>query len=223
MGRPRRVAVGGLVYHVLNRANGRVRLFRTPRDYEAFEEILIMAHERVRMRTIAYCVMPNHWHFVLWPRKDGDLTEFMRWLTLTHAQRWHASHDTVGTGHLYQGRFKSFPIQSDKHYLTVCRYVERNPVRAGLVERAQDWRWGSPWRRRSRDAAVRSLLSAGPMSWPKGWLSLVNRPQTEREEDEIRASIRRGRPFGDASWTERVADQLGLASSIRPVGRPRKP
>jgi hypothetical protein len=88
------------------------------------------------MRLLAYCLMPNHFHLLVWPRADGDLSQFLRWLTVTHTQRWHAHHRTAGTGHLYQGRFKSFPVQSDEHFLTVCRYVERNALRANLVGRA---------------------------------------------------------------------------------------
>jgi REP element-mobilizing transposase RayT len=125
------------VYHVLNRANGRLRLFKKEGDFLAFERVLLLAHRRVPIRILDWCVMSNHWHLVLWPKRDGELTAFMRWLTLTHAQRWKHSHAAVGHGHLYQGRFKSFPIEQDEHLLTVLRYVERNPVRAGLVRRAE--------------------------------------------------------------------------------------
>jgi len=111
MPRRLRVSSGGFAYHVLNRAVARERIFRTARDYEAFERVLREAKERLPMRLLAWCVMPNHWHLVLWPRGDGDLSEFMRWLSVTHTQRWHAAHHTSGTGPLYQGRFKSFPIQ----------------------------------------------------------------------------------------------------------------
>ena len=134
MPRRLRVSSGGYAYHVLNRAVGRMRIFGKERDFEAFEEVIEQAKARLPMRVLAWCVMPNHWHFVLWPRGDGDLSEFMRWLTVTHTQRWHAAHRTAGTGPLYQGRFKSFPIQEDDHLWTVLRYVERNPLRANLVE-----------------------------------------------------------------------------------------
>jgi putative transposase len=97
------------------------------------------------MRLLSYCLMPNHWHLVLWPRADGELSDFGHWLTLTHTQRWHAHYHNVGTGHLYQGRFKSFPVARDEHFLQLCRYVERNPLRAGLVRRAEAWQWGSLW------------------------------------------------------------------------------
>ena len=124
------------MYHALNRANARTPIFETDEDYAAFERVLALAVTRHDMRLLAYCVMPNHFHLLLWPRADGDLSAFMRWTTLTHTQRWHARRRTAGSGHLYQGRFKSFPVQSDEHFLTVCRYVEREraagePGRAG--------------------------------------------------------------------------------------------
>src|SRR5881397_34989 len=147
MGRPLRAAEGRLVYHALNRANGRLPLFEKDGDYLAFERVLIEAQQRFDMRILAYCVMPNHWHLVLWPERDRYLSAFTGWLTLTHTQRWHAHCHNSGSGHLYQGRFKSFPVQSDEHLLTVCRYVERNALRAGLVARAEQWPWSSLWRR----------------------------------------------------------------------------
>ena len=217
-----RVSVGGLGYHVLNRSNGRVAIFEHPADYELFEQVLAEAHERVPMRTVSYCLMPNHWHLVLWPRRDGELSGFMRWLTMTHTQRWHAARATAGSGHVYQGRFKSFPIQRDRHFLTVCRYVERNALRAGLVGSAQDWRWCSLWRRRSGDVEAAALLSDGPVVWPGDWLALVNRPQRQKELEALRRCVARGRPFGGEVWVGRTARRLGLLSTLRPRGRPRK-
>jgi len=146
MGRPLRTALGGLIYHVLNRGNGRMQIFNTDSDYNAFENVIAQACERVPMRILSYSVMPNHWHMVLWPQQDGDLSRFVNWLTLTHTQRWHAHRHSAGSGHLYQGRFKSFIVQRDEYLLTVCCYVERNAVRADLVERAENWRWSSLWR-----------------------------------------------------------------------------
>ena len=126
MARPPRAAEGGLIYHALNRANARLRIFDEEADYAAFVKVLAEVVTRTGMRLLAYCVMPNHFHLVVWPVGDGDLSRFMRLLTLTHTQRWHAHRRSAGTGHLYQGRFKSFPVQGDGHFSTVCRYVERN-------------------------------------------------------------------------------------------------
>jgi putative transposase len=108
-------------------------------------EVIAEAKARFPMRVLGWCVLSNHWQFVLWPRGDGDLSEFLRWLTVTHTQRWHAAHRTAGTGPLYQGRFKSFPIPKDDRYWAVLRYVERNALRANLVEQAAAWRWSSLW------------------------------------------------------------------------------
>ena len=142
---PRRLrhAAGGFVYHVLNRAVGRFKLFPKATDFDAFVRVLSEAHDRLPIRLLDYCILSNHWHLVLWPRKDGDLSEFMRWLTVTHAQRRHACRHTQGTGPVNQARFKSFPIAGDDHVFTVLRYVKRNPVRAGLVSSAATWRWSN--------------------------------------------------------------------------------
>lgn len=222
MGRPHRAATGGMVYHVLNRANGRLTLFRKPQDYAAFEQVLVEAHERVKMRTLAYCIMPNHWHLVLWPREDEDLSNFVGWITLTHTQRWHASHDSAGTGHLYQGRFKSFPIEGDEHFLTVGRYVERNPLRANLVTQADDWRWSSLWRHLHGDANEKKILSEWPVRRSRDWLNWVNQPQTEAELAAVRRCITRGRPFGSDAWVQRTAERLGLETTLRPRKAPEK-
>ena len=114
------------MFHVLNRAVGRATLFRKDADYTAFEEVLQQGLDWQPMRVLSYSLMPNHWHLILWPRRDGELSEYLRWVTVTHTQRSHAHHHTSGTGPLYQGRFKSFPVESDEHLLTVCRYAERN-------------------------------------------------------------------------------------------------
>ena len=223
MGRPLRAADGGYVYHALNRANGRHPLFEKDADYAAFERVLAEACERVPVRLLSYCVMPNHWHLILWPRNDGDLSRFVGWLTLTHTQRWHAHHHSAGTGHVYQGRFKSFPVQEDDHYLTVCRYVERNALRAGLVRKAELWRWSSLWRRESGVGADRDILSSWPVPQPRRWLEIVNRAQTTKEEEAVRAAIQRGRPVGTEAWVAKAVRQLGLEATLRPRGRPLKP
>jgi putative transposase len=221
---PRRLrdASGGLVYHVLNRAAGRRTLFAKVEDYAAFERVLEELFERTRLRILSYCVLPSHWHLLLWPREDGELSEAMRWLTVTHAQRWHAHRHSAGTGPVYQGRFKSFPMQSDEHFLTAARYVERNALRANLVDRAEDWRWSSLWRRVQKDKSLASFLSAWPIERPRGWVRRVNQPLTEPELEALRRCVRRGQPFGGDRWTLRVATRLGLESTLRPRGRPRR-
>jgi putative transposase len=221
MPRRGRSAPGGRVYHVLNRGNGRRLLFYKDADYKAFEKVLEQAAARTPLEVLGWCLMPNHWHLVLRPRADGQLSEFMHWLTVTHTQRHHAHFHKAGQGHLYQGRFKSFPVQEDHHFLMVMRYVERNALRAGRVERAQDWRWSSLWRRERGTAQERAVLSPWPVDEPAEWIKIVNRPQAETEEQAVLASIDRSRPFGSPQWLARTAAALGLEWTIRPRGRPR--
>ena len=225
MPRRARSIVGGYAYHVLNRANGRMRLFKKAADFAAFDRLIAEAVERVPLRILGYTVMGNHWHFVVWPRQrqNEQLSEFFRWLTVTHSQRWHAHHGTSGMGHVYQGRFKCFPIAADEHLLAVLRYVERNPLRAALVERAEAWRWGSLYRRVLGTPDERALLTDPPVPLGRRWCEYVNEPQTESELEAIHRSFRRGQPYGSDAWTTKVAHQLGLEHTFRPRGRPRKP
>ncbi|HMP08480.1 MAG TPA: transposase [Lacipirellulaceae bacterium] len=224
MPRRARTLVGGLIYHVLNRSNGRTTLFRRTSDYEAFIRTLVEAHERTPLRILFFCVMPTHWHFVVWPRRGpgGEVSDFFRWLTLTHTQRWHACHHTAGTGHLYQGRFKSFPIEQDEHFYTVARYVERNPLRAGLVDRAEQWRHGSLAMKLDAKRPECRVLTAWPLAMPPTWIDHVNQPQTDAEAEAVRRSIARGAPFGGEAWTKRTVAELGLEHTQRPRGRPKK-
>ncbi|AQQ71204.1 Transposase [Limihaloglobus sulfuriphilus] len=216
--RSKRKVLGGIVYHCFNRANGRLRIFKKPGDFEAFENVLAEAIDRVDMRLHGYCVMGNHWHLVVQPRLDGDLSEFMKWLTGTHSHRWHRAHGTVGIGHVYQGRYRSFPVQSNKYYRTLMRYVEANPQKAKLVSRAVDWQWSSLAIRTGSKKPFKlckPIIELGD-GWVDGFDNLPEMP-----EKKIQNSIRRGAPFGDPEWTRQTAAKLGLESSIKPIGRPK--
>lgn len=221
MPRPCRQTPGGFVYHVLNRANGRRTIFETKADYLAFEKILAEVQERTAMGILAWCVMPNHWHLVLWPERDGELSNFVQLVSLTHVRRWHAYRGTTGMGHLYQGRFKSFLVQDDVHFLTVCRYVEANALRSGLVTRAEDWLWGSLRHiRRPTDTAPR--VSRWPLARPSDWTATVNEAIASSALHDLRRCAARGTPYGDEIWVQARAQQLGLQSTLRPRGRPKR-
>jgi len=222
MPRTARAAPGGYVYHVLNRSVARLPLFQKDGDYEAFVRVMIEAKAKHPIRLLSYCLMPNHWHLVLWPRHDGELTAFTRWLTHTHTMRWHAHYHSSGTGHLYQGRFKAFPIQEDDHFYSVLRYVERNPLRDNLVRLAQQWRWSSLGQKHAQGEWARVALDDWPLPEPANWIDLVNQAQTEKELEALRRATQRGNPFGNEQWQTRVAKKLGLEYTLRPPGRPPK-
>ena len=174
------------------------------------------------MRILAYSIMPNHWHLVLYPHQDSDLSEFMKWLTNTHTKRWHAIKKTTGQGHLYQGRFKSFIVQDDNHFIALARYVERNAKKANLVKKAENWKWSSVWRRENGTVKQKKILSPWPIPEPVDYLSFINEPQTHEEEESIEKSIQRDRPFGKDIWVDRIVKKLGLESTMRSRGRPKK-
>lgn len=222
MPRQARVAPGGLVSHVLNRLVAGLPLFRKEADYEAFTRTLIEAQALHPTRILAWCLMRNHWHFVIWPQEDGELTAFLRWLSHTHPMRWHVSHGTVGRGHLYQGRFKSFPVQENEHFLAVCRYVERNALTAKAVDRVEDWQWCSLWVRSRGDARLKAILSEWPVERSRRWTTLVNERLTAKKQEAIQTCTARNRPYGEESWQEQLAKRLGLLHTLRSEGRPRK-
>ena len=223
MGRPQRVTEPGLVYHVLNRRVMRLPLFQKDDDYLAFERVL--GESLVRPDApdlLAWCLMPNHWHLVVQAGKDTNLSTWMQWVTVTHTHRWHAHTHSAGEGPLYQGRFKSFPVQQDGHFLTLCRYVEANARRAKLVKRAETWRWSSLWVRRNRQSVLTRWLRPWPVDRTRNWLADVNRPIEKEALQGVRQSLTRGVPMGHTPWNIRIARRLGLDITLRARGRPRK-
>lgn len=211
MARIPRSLLAGYCYHVINRGNRKRTIFHRPADFDAFVTLLGKARERVPMRLLAVCLMPNHFHFIVRPYADGELSRFMHWLTTTHVVRYSRAHDIVGR--IWQGRFKSFPIQEDSHLLSGMRYVERNALRAGLVRRAEAWAWGSLAWRHMPDPPL--AIEEPPGGLPANWTEWVNLPQSAVELDALRECIRRERPFGEPGWTRDTAQRLGLRPALR--------
>jgi putative transposase len=227
MSRAPRSMPAGFAYHVLNRAAGRLPVFAEQQDARRFVHALGEAVERTPTAgLLAWCLMPTHWHLVFHPSEDDVVQRLLHWLTLTQTKRHRAAHGTQGDGHLYQDRYRSFPIATDDHLLTVLRYVERNPVRAGLVASARDWPWSSAARGRA-PGLTWPQLAASPVPRPPRWIAYVDHPLTAAEEadglERLRTAAQRGMPFGPAPWTRTVAEQLNLTASVRPRGRPRRP
>ena len=218
MPRTARASVGNMCYYVINRGNGRTEVFHKDQDYLRFTEMLGEAVERIPMRVVSWCLMPNHFHLVLWPYGEGDLSAWMQWLMTAHVRRYHRHYQS--TGHVWQGRFKAFVMQEDHHYSSVLRYVESNALRANLVERAEDWKWSSLYALKRQDCFP--FLVPGPVCRCPDWLTVVNAEQDQKAVEQIQTSIHRERPLGDESWVKDIAKKLGLEYTIRPRGRPRK-
>lgn len=219
MARTARASIGDICYHVINRGNGKAEVFHKAEDYYRFTEMMQQSCLRLPLRVVGWCLMPNHFHLVLWPYKDGDLSRWMQWLMTCHVRRYHQHYQS--SGHIWQGRFKAFPVQHDIHFLRVLRYVERNPVRAGLVSRAEDWRWSSLHPLGLRQ--VTRLLAPGPVPRPGNWLAIVNHEEPAQDVGRLRTCVNRCRPFGSSSWVEQMVARLGLESALHPRGRPRTP
>jgi putative transposase len=220
MPRRARAIEAKIVYHVLNRGNGRMRLFHKDQDYAGFEKVLAQGLERHPVDLLSYCLMPNHWHLVLRPRTDAALSRLMSWVGVTHVRRHHEQYHHGAGGHLYQGRFKSFPVQDDLHLLVLCRYVEANALRARLTRSAERWPWCSLYARLHSGKEV--ALCDWPVQRPRRWAAIVNELLPAQELADLRLSVSRGRPYGDEKWVRRTARRLGLEFTLRPVGRPPK-
>lgn len=213
-----RCSTGNLVFHVLNRAVEGLTLFEHTLEFALFCDVLTEALGRVDLRLLAYSVMPNHWHLVVWTKDDNGLSSLMQWLTATHAKRWRRARGSHGRGAVYQSRFKAIAVQHDAHLLRLIRYVERNALRARLVPRAADW----PWCSASAEAygAHRPPLSAWPVDRPANWNELLDSPEPVRTLRAIRGAILAGRHYGTPSWRLRTAQTLRWRSGLRQPGRP---
>ena len=178
--RPRASAFTGY-YHVINRSVRKATLFETRRDYIAFLAVLRIGLEKYQAPLVSYCVLSNHWHLLIGPIEKPDLSRVMRWVTATHAMRWHRFRGTEGTGPVYQGRFRSTPLNDLESLVPLSRYVERNARSAGLVDRAEDWRWCSLSQRLRSGRAV--PLSQSKLLATQLWVDYVNAVVTAREKE----------------------------------------
>jgi putative transposase len=176
----------GSVHHVVNRGNDKRILFETVHDFEQFLSLIAWAKVRTMIRIVAYCIMRNHWHLVLWPGEAGQVEAFQHLLTTTHAIRRRRLTCTVGEGHIYQDRYRAFEIWGEAHYLNVLRYVESNPLRANLVKSSAQWRWSSLYERLGHP---RNILDEGPMPLPNDWVALVDTSLPPSVAEEIRSSL----------------------------------
>jgi putative transposase len=131
------------------------------------------------------------------------MPEFMHWLSTAHATLFRNKTGTLGEGHLYQGRYKSFIVDTDAYLLTAHKYIERNPVRAKLSKSPEEWRWGSAHRRINGNKKEKTLLSASPTPLPYRYREWINGEEKDEDIIDIRASVNRGVPFGGEEFRAR--------------------
>ena len=210
-----RISRGDLVghtFHTLNRGNGGALIFHTETDYSTFLEFLVKAKKKFSVQLFGFCLLPDHFHLVIEPESAKVLSRFMQWLLTSHVRSHNKHYNT--RGHVWEGRFKSFPIQKDSHFLTILRYVLRNPIRAGLASYASEWQWSS--------SQWPNLIDP----WPVGILVNLNKwadePLSAHELERIRTCVNRQAPYGSPTWQAQTAAIGGLQSTLRPRGRPRK-
>ena len=206
----------GGIYHVINRGNMRMDVFNDTQDFDYFLTLIETGLDKYAIELHAYCLMTNHFHLLLVPQKEKVLSQFMQWLMTSHVRYYYQKNKT--SGHIWQGRFKSFIVEQDSYHLTLIRYIEANALRAKMVERAQDWKYGSL---SERLFATYSLLHK-PYLALEDWVECVNQPQAPAEMVSIRNSVQRQAPLGTKKWVEKTAEKLGLTSTINKQGRPKK-
>ena len=206
--------VGG-IYHIINRGNMKMQVFDDAKDYEYFLELLKTATKREKVEIHAYCLMPNHFHLLLVPKEEKSLSRFMQWVMTSHVRYYHKKNRT--SGHIWQGRYKSFMVEKESYYLTLIRYIEANPYRAKLTKRAEDWEYSSLYERVKRD---RELLSEPYIKLYDKWIEYVNQPFKKKELEKIRNSVNRQAPLGKEQWQIEVATKYGMLPTLRRRGRP---
>jgi putative transposase len=217
---PRRLrrSLHGAAFHVMNRAVRKTTLFEGDGDYEAFVATALESFEKYKVETLSFELMPNHWHFVVTCDWIEEISHWMQWLAGTHANRWNGAHGTRGTGAVYQGRFKAIPIQHGASLIRVCRYVERNALRKGFVDLAEQWPWSSLYSVRNNCDLI--PLAEWPIPRPQNWLEIVNSDELPQDLEELRSCIRKNHPIGDRDWQQAVAPFAGL--SMRAKGERRR-
>jgi putative transposase len=219
MPRHNRISPDGFVQHVINRGDHRETIFHKPGDFRAFLEILAEVASIIPMRILAYCIMRNHFHLLLWPYQGSDVPVFMERLMNTHIKRYLLHYPPASPGHIYQGRYVNPLVEMGPSVVWVAKYVESNAKSAGLVKRAEDYRWSSA--SPEHDEPGRPILAEWPVPKPVDWLTFLNTPTPADELKRLQRSIRRGSPYGSDEWIKAVVKEHGLEHTVRQAGRPR--
>ncbi|MEA3374485.1 MAG: transposase [Campylobacterota bacterium] len=208
--------VGG-IYHIINRGNMQMQVFDDEEDYNYFLNLLKTAKKKEDVEIHAYCLMPNHFHLMVIPQQEKSLSRFMQWVMTSHVRYYHKKNRT--SGHVWQGRYKSFIVEQESYYITLMHYIEANAKRAKLVKKAEEWEHGSLHERINKN---RELLNTSYVELDSNWQEYVNEPIYPKELAKIRNSVNRQAPLGEEQWQQETAVEFGLLSTLNERGRPRK-
>lgn len=218
MPRRARVVIPGYPHHVTQRGNRRQQVFFSEQDYQAYRRMLLELKDPAGVQVWAYCLMQNHVHLVVCPERQESLATLFGQVHRRLARRVNVTHEW--TGHLWQERFHSV-VMDEAHLMAAVRYVELNPVRAGLCERAEDWRWSSAaaYLHGSRD----ELLHMAPMrDRIRNWQAYLDQDSDERTIKSLRKGTSTGRPVGDGAFIRKLERVSGQRLARRRPGPIRK-
>lgn len=217
MPRIARVLADNQIYHIINRGNRREAVFHDNYDYEKFLKLLLELKEKYSIKIYAYCLMPNHFHIVIYTKYAEFLSQAMHWISSSYVRYYNKRYNI--SGHLWQGRYKSFIVQEDAYLLVLLKYVEANPKRAKIVNSCMDFKYSSVKQRIGNNAF---LIDEVPIILPSNWLEFINSDESKVDVDSIRNCIDRQSPFGDEFWKYDVSKKYGLESTLNSRGRPKK-
>ncbi len=218
MPRIARALADNQIYHIVNRGNRRESVFHDTYDFEKFLGLLRDSKEKYGLRIFAYCLMPNHFHLVVCATKGDGLSAAMHWICSSYVRYYNKRYSV--SGHLWQGRYKSFVVQQDSYLLTLLKYVEANPLRAGIVDDATIYKYGSAYERVYQPKIP--LLDAPAIELPDDWRVFVNIQEKDADLHSIRNALNRQSPLGEQEWALKIAKEYGLESTLNNRGRPRK-
>ncbi|MFN9640213.1 MAG: hypothetical protein ACK56W_09380 [Pirellula sp.] len=219
MGRSPRISEGGFVYAVDCRGLGGKALFRNDDEYESFKGLVQESVEKLEPRLLAYCLLPKRWSAILVPRRDGDLSRWVGWLTSVHSMRRRSVSKGKSVGGLYERRFRSFPIQDNERLLEAIQFVESLGKSKKLTS-GEVYPWSSQHDRSQQK--LPDWMASPPIAFPTDWVQRSQKPLSEEISDRLENCMERGCPYGDAHWVQRTAVRFKLESTLRRRGRPKK-
>lgn len=222
MPRIARVVAIGYPHHITQRGNYRQKIFSNNADRKKYMSLLKDEAKQYGLIILAYCLMPNHVHFIGIPEREDSMGKTFKYTHMKYSQYYNKK--LHAQGHLFQGRFYSC-VMNEVYTFTCARYIERNPVRAKMVNKPYLWKWSSAkthcGMNSSEELGVNKLFNYIEQD-QKGWKKFIELPDNPDEVKQIRQQTRKGRPIGTNAFVEKLENKLGRFLKLKPKGRPKK-